>query len=103
MTCSTTAMPIAKKEHRCDLCGEAIPVGVKYLRFSGIADGSPFDIKLHSECSEVVDDYALDTGEAEWSSDEIHWWIEERLCSKCEERDGCGASSTLECYLSKTP
>lgn len=41
------------------------------------------------------------TGDAEWSYDEIHWWIEERLCSNCKERDDCGANSTLECYLSR--
>lgn len=35
--------PIARKEHRCEFCGEVIHVGEKYNRQTNVYDGCIYD------------------------------------------------------------
>lgn len=48
------ATPIARKEHRCDFCGDIISVGEKYNRQTNIYDGSIYDWVSHCECSQLA-------------------------------------------------
>ena len=50
--------PVARKEHRCDFCGEGISVGEKYNRQTNVYDGRVYDWVSHSECSKLA--YELD-------------------------------------------
>lgn len=45
--------PVARKQHRCTWCGQAIPKGEKYVRVSGIFDSELQVNKFHSECDEA--------------------------------------------------
>ena len=43
--------PIAKKEHKCMLCGGVINKGEQYKRQTCIYNGSIYDLVCHSHCS----------------------------------------------------
>lgn len=46
--------PVARKEHRCDFCGEVISVGEKYNRQTNVYDGRVYDWVSHNECSKLA-------------------------------------------------
>lgn len=50
--------PIARKEHRCDFCGDIISIGETYNRQTNVYDGCIYDWVSHSECSQLA--YELD-------------------------------------------
>jgi len=52
----TRSTPTAKREHRCIWCGEAIPLGEKYIRQKGRFDGEWQDNPWHDECFEGSND-----------------------------------------------
>ena len=45
---------VARKEHRCDFCGEVISVGEKYNRQTNVYDGRVYDWVSHNECSKLA-------------------------------------------------
>lgn len=48
----------AKKEHRCNWCGQRILVGESYLRSRVVFEGEPQTNKLHLECADAAaEDY----------------------------------------------
>ena len=46
--------PIARKEHRCEFCGEVIHVGEKYNRQTNVYDGCIYDWVSHCDCSQLA-------------------------------------------------
>ena len=74
----------ARKEHRCDLCGEIIRVGEKYIRFSGKYDGMMFDQKLHLLCNQIISEFCRANNEEEYSDDLVFDWVQYVVCSECE-------------------
>ena len=48
-----TKRPRAKKEHKCEDCGEVIKIGETYRRDSGKFDGDFFDIITCNLCDEI--------------------------------------------------
>lgn len=44
-----SSTPIARKQHRCEWCGEEIKKGEKHYKFVGIHDGF-CSWRMHSEC-----------------------------------------------------
>lgn len=50
--------PIARKEHRCEFCGEVIHVGEKYNRQTNVYDDRVYDWVSHCDCSQLA--YELD-------------------------------------------
>lgn len=49
----------AKKEHWCDACGEAIPVGLKYSNTFGVWDGRASTIKRCARCEAIFQHLAV--------------------------------------------
>lgn len=47
--------PTARKNHRCDLCSRRIGLGEKYVRGSGIWEGSPTSWKSCAHCEAMLD------------------------------------------------
>jgi len=45
---------VAKKEHKCDLCGFKIEVGEKYDWQKNIFDGELYEFKSHLSCLELA-------------------------------------------------
>ena len=42
--------PVARKEHRCDICWGRVPAGAAYVRQRNICDGEPYVFKAHTLC-----------------------------------------------------
>lgn len=56
---------VARKPHRCYLCGKAIEKGEKYLRRTGILEGEKFaTAKMHPPCEEQTEDW----DEGDWET-----------------------------------
>lgn len=72
---------VARKEHRCDFCGEVISVGEKYNRQTNVYDGRVYDWVSHSECSKLA--YELDMFD---DCDELEIMQEKSDCIDWEQR-----------------
>ncbi len=59
-----SSTPKARKEHRCEYCGEKILVGETYLREKSVYDGHMQNCAFHPECSEK--ELKEHAGECEW-------------------------------------
>ncbi len=46
--------PKARKEHKCFLCGEAIPRNETYVRRHGIGGDGPESFAMHDECEDAT-------------------------------------------------
>lgn len=80
---STSYHHIAKKQHICNLCGEAIKIGEKYLRYSGKYDDYFFDEKYCADCENCLDYYCCITGEYEYTDDDVLDTLRDRFCDGC--------------------
>ena len=109
---NTYREPIAKKDHKCLLCGEAIRAGEKYVRFSGKYDGLMFDNKLHPMCNRMISEYCYAHDDNEYTEDKVLEWVQEIFCYDCEHgwhgdgKDDCETSifrcqKVIERFLEK--
>lgn len=48
---SNHSMLVARKEHRCEYCGEKILKGEKHIKFSGVFEGEFQNWRMHDECN----------------------------------------------------
>lgn len=81
--------PKAKKEYRCDLCGQTIHKGEKYHRYSGKYDGQMFDEKYHLSCQNIIQAYCNAMDEREYNEDSIQDWLHDTHCHDCKQHDDC--------------
>ena len=62
MSFTSDTYHVAKKAHRCYLCGKAIPVGERYNKRVGVNDGDFWSIHMHNFCSDVAHkEYDMDS------------------------------------------
>lgn len=54
--------PIARKEHKCDLCHGTISKGERYVHITQSDSGDIFDYKYHIGCNNLVDRYVRNEG-----------------------------------------
>ena len=50
MTTLSEKIQKAKKEHKCDICGEKIPPGETYMKYAAIGEDGFFAVKTHIKC-----------------------------------------------------
>lgn len=65
MFCGTATKPVARVEHRCTSCGEAIQAGQEYVRWASF-DGTAFTNKMHPECHAAHEESARHYGDSQW-------------------------------------
>lgn len=53
--------PKARKDYRCLICDEIIPIGEKHTKRMGFTEDGPDSFRMHLECDEMA---------SSWSSDE---------------------------------
>lgn len=87
----------ARKEHKCDLCGQVIRKGEKYIRHSGKYDGDLFDDKYHLTCKNIIDAYCSDQGDREYCNDIVQDWLHDTYCLDCKHYDYDCTFSELNC------
>jgi len=56
--------PVARKPHKCRLCGLSIEKGEKHLARRGAFEGTLFTDRMHSDCNQVTVDH--NWHEEEW-------------------------------------
>lgn len=57
----------ARKEHRCEWCGEKIEKGQDYFNYTGIGDGGFQNNKVHLECLNAMHEhFSFDTFDDEF-------------------------------------
>ena len=47
---SNHTQPVARKDHRCEYCGEMILKDEKHMKFSGVYEGEFQNWRMHTEC-----------------------------------------------------
>ena len=82
--------PIAKKEHKCMLCGGVINKGEQYKRQTCIYNGSIYDLVCHSHCSFLASkldmyDYCDDGLDGEAFKENIRTEYQDIMQSKFSE------------------
>lgn len=85
---------MARRPHKCHLCGEAVPPGVRYIREKWKDDGFA-EIHRHIHCDALLDEFFKSPHYGsgyEYTDDEVWEWIRDEKCgSLCETeaRDDC--------------
>ena len=51
MSFNDVTLPVARKQHRCEWCGEAIEKGEKHAKYVGMFEGDFQSWRMHQECS----------------------------------------------------
>lgn len=94
--------PKAKKLYVCDLCGDRIGIGEKYVRNSGKLHGEMFDYKYHTGCHDIIETYCLEVADDEYDLESVHNWIREEICPKCCSEDDIDDCFCNTCRCKKT-
>lgn len=47
--------PTARKDHRCEWCGETIPKGENHTQYRGMWEGEWQNWRMHDECYDACD------------------------------------------------
>jgi hypothetical protein len=100
--------PKARKEYKCEMCGETIHAGEVYSCETGKYEGDMFTRSLHEDCFAVLEMAMWDKGEPEFSWDGIRDWWRYHKCDHCKNRikpcipeecafnpDSCGCKTEL--------
>ncbi len=68
--------PKARKQYRCDLCGEHILKGEKHCRTPMVLDGTRQASRLHNRCERLCDTYSSEANprDDEYGFDSIQEW-----------------------------
>ena len=80
---STRRIQKARKQHKCNLCLDAIREGSIYIRETGKYDGDFFDECFHPICENIVAVCCYEEGWDEWDRYAIIEWLRDRYCRDC--------------------
>jgi len=86
--------PVAKKKHKCEICGKVIEVGEKYHRYSGKYEGEFYDCKYCTDCDDRIKAYLDGIDECEFDEDGVNYFLQEEFCHKCNH--GCWTEDCLD-------
>lgn len=75
--------PVARKEHKCDLCNGTIKKGEKYERWAYADGGHAEGIKVHTVCKGILSDCLGFETEFDW------WEIEDYVREVYSENNLC--------------
>ncbi len=80
--------PKARKEHKCECCGQKIEIGQKYSYETGKYDGDMFSRKLCLVCENILQGYCSKESDEEFTWDEVSDWLHDLYCHDCEHGGG---------------
>ena len=81
--------PVARKPHKCFLCGGEIPAGKKYIRQTGVWENEFFSSCFHENCDALIAEFCKDSDDNEYTPDWVYDWIYNRVCVDCESEENC--------------
>ena len=54
--------PVGRKDHRCEWCGEPIPMGEKHTQYVGMWENEFQNWRMHNECFSAADHEDMEDG-----------------------------------------
>ena len=85
-TFHTTNTPFARKAWTCDLCGEPVPLGERYVKYTWRQTARIDTLNFHPVCWSVVKAYCKDNDTNIFSVEYVNDWRKERkVCKQCTE------------------
>ena len=94
--------PKARKEHKCEYCGQKIEIAQKYSYETGKYDGDMFSRKLCLTCENILEEYCKSAGYEEFDWWDVSDWLSDFYCYDCKhgtrENDDC-QYNTQNCPL----
>lgn len=91
----------ARKDYPCHLCGETIRKGAEYIYEVNKYDGLVSDYRRHIHCDALLDAWAAETGDDEYTDEEIGEFLYDQVCSCCPyiEEDECDKTPCFSCEI----
>lgn len=89
MECYTKSFPKARKNHTCEYCGQIINAGEQYSIEQGKWEGEFFTRKLHLHCEKILYECLADSGDYEFSWDQVDQWLHDSYCYDCDKKEEC--------------
>ncbi len=68
--------PVARKTHRCGLCGLDIAPGTKHIARRGISDNRPYTFRMHFACEKITQSWDEIDWESGWDEVEFRTMLE---------------------------
>lgn len=87
--------PIARKQHKCDLCDQTIETKSRYHRQTGKYQGDFFDRCLHIHCNKIIKEFISEQSDNEYDVNWVIYYLIEKYCHGCPEWDGCFVNQLL--------
>lgn len=87
----------ARKGRRCDICNSAILPGEQYIRIASVDGGRTYVWNQHIRCDALVERYCMATCEDEFNAEDIEEWVQDEICSGCDQRDDDCDYTALTC------
>ncbi len=69
--------PVARKGHRCAICGRRITPGETYARMAGLDHSEAWTAKECEHCHRAVGKYLNEWGEYEYDRDGVLEWLQD--------------------------
>lgn len=76
--------PKAVRKWRCEVCGEIIPIGSRYLRYIRRIPFQIDDCAYHFQCFALIQAYCKATGKRRFMNGWVRVWAKHTFC-KCKE------------------
>ena len=73
--------PAARREHRCYLCEETIPVGCVHVARRGVSDGTAVTTRMHLDCVDLT----LDWDQRDWDDFDPGAFRDDLAAARAEE------------------
>lgn len=85
----TEKHPIARKVHKCHICGSPISVGEQYSRESGKFEGDFFDRSTCQVCWGIRQADVAENSSELYDTYSLIDFVESGFCSGCDNRVSC--------------
>lgn len=88
--------PKAQKECYCDVCGKPIRKNERYWQQIYNIGDRQHTSKICRVCENIVDEYALESGEDTFTLCDLELYLRDTFCDDCENEGSCGLR-VLDC------
>ena len=78
-------MPKAVRSWRCEMCGERIPVGSRYLRYTHRVPFEIDDCAYHFQCFAIVNEYCIQNRKKRYLNGWVRRWAIKTFCARCKD------------------
>ena len=77
--------PKAVRPWRCEMCGEIIPTGARYLRYTHRIPFQIDDCAYHFQCFAIINAYCIQNRKKRFVNGWVKRWAIKTYCERCKE------------------